>query len=99
VRLTYRGKVAGTRPARVFAQLVDNRTGLVVGNQVTPIALRLDGRAHTITKPLEIVAERLSKGASVRLQLVATTVAYAKPRLGGRVSFSRIAVSLPTAGR
>jgi ABC-2 type transport system ATP-binding protein len=99
VRLTYRGKVAGARPARVFAQLVDERTGLVLGNQITPIGLRLDGRTHTITQPLEIVAHRLSRGARLRLQLVATTVAYAKPRLGGRVSFSRIGVSLPTAKR
>ena len=44
VRLTYRGQVSGRRPARVFAQLVDGRTGRVVGNQITPIALRLDGR-------------------------------------------------------
>ena len=96
VRLTYRGKLAGPRPARVFAQLVDDRTGLVLGNQVTPIALRLDGRTHTTTRPLEIVSQRMRKGDSVRLQLVATTVAYAQPRLGGRVAFTRIGVSLPT---
>ena len=80
----------------MFAQLVDNRTGLVLGNQITPIALRLDGRTHTTTQPLEIVAQRMRRGDSVRLQLVATTVAYARPRLGGRVAFTRIGVSLPT---
>ncbi len=99
VRLSYHGKIAGPRPARVFAQLVDSRTGLVLGNQITPIALRLDGRPHTTTQPLEIVAQRMRKGDRVRLQLVATTVAYAQPRLGGRVTFTRIAVSLPTVRR
>ena len=27
----------GERPTRVFAQLVDEQTGIVVGNQITPI--------------------------------------------------------------
>jgi hypothetical protein len=30
------------------------------------------------------------------LQLVATTSAYATPRLGGSVNFSKIRISLPT---
>ncbi len=30
------------------------------------------------------------------LQLVATTVAYAPPRLGGRVEFTKVHVALPT---
>jgi ABC-2 type transport system ATP-binding protein len=96
VTLKYRGKIAGPRPARVFGQLVDDKTGLVLGNQITPIPLRLDGRTHTVKRPLEIVSERLKKGQSVTLQLVATTVAYAKPRLGGPVRFASVKVTLPT---
>ena len=37
----------GARPTRVFAQLVDDATGIVLGNQITPIQVVLDGRTHT----------------------------------------------------
>ena len=96
--LTYRGTVApGDRPERVFAQLVDDATGQVLGNQITPIDVTLDGATHTTTVPLEIVVAALHPGAHLTLQLVATTVAYAQPRLGGSVTFSAIHLSLPVA--
>jgi ABC-2 type transport system ATP-binding protein len=96
--LTYHGTVpAGTRPTRVFAQLVDPTTGLVLGNQITPIDVILDGRTHTTSLPLEMVAFTGRAHTAVDLQLVATTVAYAQPRLGGLVHFGTIAVSLPVA--
>ncbi len=95
--LTYTGTVpVGERPTAVFAQLVDDATGLVLGNQVTPVPLVLDGAEHTATVPLEVVAFDGAEGAGVTLQLVATTVAYAEPRLGGRVDFRTIDISLPT---
>jgi ABC-2 type transport system ATP-binding protein len=98
VVLTYRGTVApGTRPTRVFAQLVDTSTGLVLGNQVTPIPVALDGSTHTVSIPLEIVAYTATPASHVELQLVATTVAYATPRLGGSVDFSSIRLALPVA--
>lgn len=98
VRLTYRGRATGAdRPERVFAQLVDAKTGKVLGNQVTPIPVKLDGKRHRVTAPLESVAHTLPRGGRVTLQLVATTVAYAKPRLGGSVTFDRVIVALPTA--
>jgi ABC-2 type transport system ATP-binding protein len=96
VTLTYQGTVPdGDRPTRVFAQLVDPATGLVVGNQITPIAVRLDGRRHTTTAPLEWVSYTAAPGSALRLQIVATTVAYATPRLGGEVDISKAVVSLP----
>jgi len=85
----------GERPTRVFAQLVDESTGLVLGNQVTPIEVTLDGRSHTASVPLEMIAFTGRPGAHIELQLVATTVAYAAPRLGGSVDFSRVHISLP----
>lgn len=94
--LTYRGRATGAkRPERVFAQLVDAKTGKVLGNHVTPIPVKLDGKRRTVEVPLETVAHTLPKGGRVTLQLVATTVAYAQPRLGGSVTFSRVVVSLP----
>jgi ABC-2 type transport system ATP-binding protein len=99
LELTYRGTAEpGDRPTRVFAQVVDDRTGLVLGNQITPVAVELDGAAHTVTLPLEIVAYATTPGQRLTLQLVATTVAYAQPRLGGSVTFDHVGVSLPVAG-
>ncbi len=96
--LTYSGTApAGARPTRVFAQIVDDATGIVLGNQITPIQVTLDGKTHTTTVPLEVVAYTAHAGAHVTLQLVATTVAYAQPRLGGSITFAKIGVSLPVA--
>lgn len=101
IEVTYRGEAGpddgSGRPTRVFAQLVDEQTGTVIGNQITPVQLTLDGREHRVELPLEIIAHSLRKGERVTLQLVPTTVAYAQPRLGGSVDFTRIELSLPVA--
>ena len=95
--MTYSGTVApGSRPTRVFAQLVDPATGIVVNNQITPIPVTLNGRSHTVTVPLETVGYTAKAGTSLDLQLVTTTVAYITPRLGGTITFSRVTVVLPT---
>ena len=86
----------GTSPTRVFAQLVDDKSGIVLGNQITPIKVILDGKAHTITLPLEMVAFTATAGAHLTLQLVATTTAYSTPRLGGSINFTKVQVALPT---
>jgi ABC-2 type transport system ATP-binding protein len=88
---------AGIKPTRVFAQLVDDATGIVLGNQITPIEVTLDGKVHQAAVPLEVVAFTAHTGAHVTLQIVATTVAYAQPRLGGTIQFSDISLSLPVA--
>ncbi|HEY4376348.1 MAG TPA: hypothetical protein VGM93_04285, partial [Acidimicrobiales bacterium] len=96
--LTYSGTTpAGDRPTRVFAQMVDDRTGVVVGNQITPVDVVLDGQAHTVHTALEVIAQHLTPGSSLTLQLVASTPAYATPRLGGRITFSSIKVQVPVA--
>jgi ABC-2 type transport system ATP-binding protein len=96
VTLTYRGTTPpGAAPTRVFAQVVDEATGQAVGNQVTPVVVDLDGNQHTTTVSLETISESVAPGQRLTLQLVPTTVAYAPPRLGGSITFSRIRVSLP----
>jgi len=98
LKLSYQGTTpAGVRPTRVFAQLVDKTTGVVVGNQLTPIKVTLDGKPHTLTVPLEVIAFTARAGSRLTLQLVATSTAYAQPRLGGTIDFTKIDVSLPTA--
>ena len=95
---TYTGTVpAHDRPTRVFAQLVDTATGIVLGNQITPIAVTFDGHAHVADVPLEIVAYTATPTSHVELQLVATTVAYATPQLGGSATFTGIHLTLPVA--
>ncbi|PXX12950.1 ABC-2 type transport system ATP-binding protein [Mycolicibacterium moriokaense] len=92
--LTY----SGTGQARhVYAQLVDDSTGLVLGNQVTPIPVTLDGQTHTITEPLQMVAETLSPGRSVTLQLVASAADYETITSLGQLTVSSMSLSLPTA--
>ncbi|MEO6123234.1 MAG: CocE/NonD family hydrolase [Ilumatobacteraceae bacterium] len=94
--LTYTGTAGtGDRPQRVFAQFVDPSTGRVLGNQITPIDVVLDGAPHTVTVPLEAVAFTLHPGATLTLQLVASTVIYAQPQTGGSITFASIDVSLP----
>ena len=95
--MTYSGSAApGTRPTRVFAQLVDPATGIVLNNQITPIPVTLDGKSHRVTIPLESVAYTARAGATLELQLVATTVAYITPRLGGTITFERVSLDVPT---
>ncbi len=95
--VTYKGtSPPGEKPTRVFAQLVDPTTGLVLGNQITPMKVEADGASHTLTVPLELVVFSATAGSKLTLQLVASTVAYAQPRLGRNVDFTAIAVELPT---
>lgn len=98
LRMTYRGTVPdGERPTRVFAQVVDETTALVLGNQITPIPVTLDGREHTLSVPLEVIAHLTKPGDKLTLQIVATTVAYAEPRLGGEITISSVELTLPVA--
>ncbi len=69
----------------------------MLGNQITPIPVELDGKLHTTSIPLEMVVFSATRGATLTLQLTTSTAAYAQPRLGGRVKFTTIDVSLPTA--
>jgi len=97
VSLTYSGSSPkGTKPTRVFAQLVDPATHIVVGNQITPIPVILDGASHTLMMPLEMIGFAAAKGSHLTLQLVATTVAYSTPRLGGSLDFTKINLTIPT---
>ena len=91
--LTY----AGTGTSRhVFAQLVDDSTGAVLGNQATPIPVTLDGTTRTISISLEPVAQTLRPGQTLTLQLVASTANYENFGAFGALTVSSLQVSLPT---
>jgi ABC-2 type transport system ATP-binding protein len=100
LELTYTGDwtgdVTGT-DGRIFAQLIDDETGLVVGNQITPIQVVIDGNEHTTKADLEMIAHHVTPGHGLTLQLVAATTAYGVPVTDGRITFDRIDLSIPTA--
>ena len=68
LRLTYNGTGAPA-DTHVYAQIVDTARNLVLGNVSTPIPVKLDGRPHTIERPLEPVAARAVAGKRYRLQI------------------------------
>jgi ABC-2 type transport system ATP-binding protein len=97
---TYSGTFTGdaaTTDGRVFAQLVDDETGLVLGNQITPIEVTLDGKDHDAEVDLEMVAHHVTPGHGLTLQIVAATTAYGIPTIKGEVTFATIDISVPTA--
>jgi ABC-2 type transport system ATP-binding protein len=94
--LTYSG--TGASPtAHVFAQIVDEARGVVVGNQATPIPLTLDGRPHTVTRPLEPIAAAAAAGARYTLQITGGTQLYGPVRTAAAITFSDIRLRLPVA--
>ena len=90
VKLTYSGTGAASH---VFAQIVDEARNLVLGNQVTPIPVTLDGATHTITRRLEGVA---AAGGRYHLQLIGGSQVYGPARGLGAITFSAARVELPT---
>jgi ABC-2 type transport system ATP-binding protein len=94
VRLTYSGTGTVTH---VFAQIVDETRNVVLGNQVTPIPVTLDGASHTVSRSLEGVAASLKPGAHYRLQLIGGSQVYGPVRGAGAITFSAARVELPTA--
>jgi ABC-2 type transport system ATP-binding protein len=96
--VSYSGVGGGENGAstRVYAQVVDNATGKVLGNQITPVPIKLDGARHTFSEPLEVLSATYSPGESFTLQLTASTVAYQAQRASGAINFSKIRIALPT---
>lgn len=94
LRLTYSG--TGTFRS-VYAQLVDETTGLVLGNQVAPIPVTLDGGTYSVELALEMVAYATDPGRDLILQIVASTAAYPQLSSGGEIRIDEIAITLPVA--
>ncbi|MFZ0044058.1 MAG: hypothetical protein WAK93_22305, partial [Solirubrobacteraceae bacterium] len=93
--LNYSG-TATNSDGRLYAQILSNANGLVLGNQVTPIPVTLDGAAHSLTIPLEAVAADVQPGSTYTLQITDGTSVYFSARAAGLVNLSKIAVSIPT---
>ncbi|MCC9178422.1 alpha/beta hydrolase family protein [Arthrobacter sp. zg-Y750] len=93
--LTYRG-YAPRGNTHVYAQIIDkSRASLVLGNQVTPVPLILDGTEHTLTVPLEEVSYTVTAASRLVLQITPATSVYALPKATALTSFTA-SVALPT---
>ncbi|AQT79949.1 X-Pro dipeptidyl-peptidase [Mycolicibacterium litorale] len=90
---TYSGTGIGDH---LYAQLVDDSTGQVLGNQVTPILVTLDGTERTVSVPLEMVAQTLNPGQKVTLQLFGSSAAYRAVGALGALTVSNMQLTLPT---
>lgn len=94
VRLRYSG--TSTAPdTHLYAQLVDEDRNVVVGNQVTPIPVTLDGKEHTVERPLEAVAMRMTPGSRYRLQISDGSNVYGLTLGLGSVDLADVSLTLP----
>ena len=91
---TYQG-IGTTRS--VYAQLVDNATGRVVGNLVTPVSVTLDGRQHTVDIPMEYIAYSSDDPAdTLTLQITSSATAYENFTSFGVINVSNINLNIAT---
>jgi len=85
----------------VYAQIVDTNTGLVVGNIVTPIPVKLDGRTHTADINMADIVytyDDVPNDADLELQIVGSATQFLNLTQFGFINVSDVAVSLPTPG-
>lgn len=81
----------------VFAQLVDDATGRVVGNINTPVPVTLDGRQHTLELPMEAIAyTSYNAGDNLTLQITSSATAFWNFTSYGLVNISNIKLDIPT---
>jgi ABC-2 type transport system ATP-binding protein len=94
VSITYEG--LGTTRA-VFAQVVDDSTGRVLGNVVTPVPVTLDGRQHTLTMDLsDIVYTNASADSrTLTVQITSSATAFENFTSFGLMTISDISVTMP----
>ncbi|WP_319436979.1 alpha/beta hydrolase [Mycobacterium sp. RTGN5] len=90
---TYSGTGSGNH---LYAQLVDDSTGQVLGNQVTPILVTLDGTEQIASIDLEMVAQTLKPGQKVTVQLFGSSASYRAVGALGQVTVTNMELTLPT---
>jgi ABC-2 type transport system ATP-binding protein len=97
---TYSG-IGTTRT--VYAQIVDNTSGLVLGNIDTPIPVTLNGQTHTVSIALgtlqDIAYTAPAVGGTLTLQLVGSATQFENLTSYGVINVSNMTLSLPTVGQ
>lgn len=81
----------------VYAQLVDDATGQVLGNVVTPVPVDLDGRQHTVQISMADIAYNVYDASnSMTLQITSSALPYANATAYGFIKISDINLAVPT---
>lgn len=91
VSFTYSG--FGTSKA-VYGQIVDDATGRVLGNIVTPIPVTLDGQSHTVSVPIADVVYTAGTTPSLTLQIASSATLYWNSSFGV-INISDVVAELP----
>jgi ABC-2 type transport system ATP-binding protein len=81
----------------VYGQIVDRKTGLVVGNQVSPVPVTLDGNQHTVSVPLANIVYTMAPDSDLELQIVSFATAWASFTQFGAINVQSVRLELPTA--
>ncbi|MFI6518680.1 alpha/beta hydrolase family protein [Spirillospora sp. NPDC050679] len=93
VTLTYRGHALKPGTA-LFAQVIDRDTGIVIGNQATPLPVTLDGRERTVTRDLEAVAWKVGPKSRLAVQIIPGTGLFTWQRSAGWADLD-VSVTVP----
>lgn len=91
---TYSG-LAAPKATHLYAQVVDEERGVVLGNQATPVAVTLDGAEHRVSLPLEIVSWRVDPDARLSVQITNATTLYEAQGSTGSVDITTRAPPFP----
>jgi ABC-2 type transport system ATP-binding protein len=92
LNVRYHATGTGAVP-RMYAQVADLGHGVVLGNQVTPVQLVLDGGTHTVRLRLESLAAAATSASRYALQLVAASQVFAgQSRTTASVSLSDVRI-------
>jgi ABC-2 type transport system ATP-binding protein len=81
----------------IYAQLVNVRRKVVVGNNAVPIPLVADGRPHTVSRDLVPILSTARRGDRYQLQLIAGTKQWVDQRAQATVKVGRVTVRVPVA--
>ncbi|MFM7136942.1 MAG: CocE/NonD family hydrolase [Planctomycetota bacterium] len=91
---TYSGQGTGRA---LYARIMDDATGAVIGNAVTPIPVTLDGTTRTVTLPLADIVTSNGGSSPATLRLLLSGFGPGFTSLAtGEVTVSAITISLPT---
>lgn len=83
----------------IYAQVVDNKTGLVVGNIVSPVPVTLNGRDQQVEIDLEDIAYTMTPDSDLSLQIFTTATPFLNLTQFGFVNIKSVEVTLPTTSK
>jgi len=92
ISFSYRG--LGVGGGAVYAQVVNKTTGLVLGNVVSPVPVRLDGFKHTVSVDIGEIAYTVGEGDSLQVQITGSATPFFNLGLG-LIDISDLTVTLP----